>query len=486
MSTMSLFDRPGLDEPDERVLRVSEINRAVRLSLERDWSDVWVEGELSDVTRAASGHVYFTLADERDPAQIRGVLFRNDARRAQARLARGSRVRIRGSLSLYEPRGAFQLIGRTVLPAGDGDLRAQFERIREKLEAEGLFAPERKRPLPRLPRVVGVVTSQSGAALHDVIRVAKGRCPVRLVVSDCRVQGDDAPRTITRALERIQRLPDVEVVIVTRGGGSAEELWAFNDEAVARAMAACRVPVVSGVGHEVDVTIADLVADARASTPSNAAEVVVPDRRALVSEVDGWTRRLERALDGQLAQHRLRLARLSARVSDPRHGLSAVRRRLESLDTRLHRQLSKRLANERATLTALGTRLARRDPRTLLARDRRAFVELSGRLEAAAARLLERRRQQLGRINGALHAAAAPLVSQRRARLAELSARLDAMSPLKVLGRGYAIALHERTGKAVMRPDDAPVGDRVALRLAEGSLTARVETHDGEPSHDGE
>ncbi|HKP61315.1 MAG TPA: exodeoxyribonuclease VII large subunit, partial [Polyangiales bacterium] len=270
---------------DDTVYRVAQLNREVRSALERKYGSVWVAGELSDVTHAASGHVYFTLNDEQEPAQVRGVMFGNDARRSKARLVDGSRVKLLGQLSLFTPRGSYQLIARLALPQGLGDLHANFERVRLKLEAEGLLAPERKRKLPHLPRILGVVTSRQGAALHDIVRCAQSRCPLRIVVSPCQVQGPDAPVSIVAALEMIQHLRRLDVVIVGRGGGAAEDLVAFNDERVARAIAACRVPVISAVGHEVDVSIADLVADVRAATPSNAAELAVPERRTLQAEL---------------------------------------------------------------------------------------------------------------------------------------------------------------------------------------------------------
>ncbi|MFW6051904.1 MAG: exodeoxyribonuclease VII large subunit [Myxococcota bacterium] len=463
MSTLSLFDRPGLDggegpAADERgrVWRVAEVNRAIKVELESGWGDVWIEGELGEVTRAASGHVYFTLCDEKETAQLRGVMFRSDARRVRARLESGARVRVRGSLSLYEARGAFQLIARIALPTGDGDLALRFERIRRKLEAEGLMDPARKRPLPRLPRVVGVVTSAHGAALHDIVRVARHRCPVRIVVADCRVQGEGAPPTIVAALDAIQRLPELDVVIVARGGGSAEELWSFNDERVARAVAACAVPVVSGVGHEVDVSICDLVADARAATPSNAAELVVPDRDALARDLEGCTRRLERAMDGRLHRERLALERQARRVTDPRHALGGVRRRLDGLTQALAGLTRRRLSGGRAQVAQLTRRLVRHDPRTRLGRDRQALEGNAARLATAVRRALGRRREELG----------------------SLAARLDAMSPVKVLARGYAIALSERTGRAVTSAAEVEVDERLHLRLASGAVRARVEERD--------
>ena len=479
MSDLPLFDRPGGEEDDptagDRVLRVAEVNRAVRGTLEEAWPDVWIEGELSDVTRAASGHVYFTLNDEREPAQLRGVMFRGDARRAKARLERGAVVRMRGGLSLYEPRGGFQLIARLAVPAGEGDLHAQFERLRRKLEAEGLMDPARKRPLPRLPRVLGVVTSAAGAAMHDIVRVARGRCPVRIVVSDCRVQGQEAPASIVAALTAIQQLPLLDAVIIGRGGGAQEDLWAFNHESVARAIAACRVPTVSGVGHEVDVSIADLVADVRASTPSNAAEIAVPDRRRLLAEVDGMRRRLDQQLDTRVGRERLRLERLDRGLADPRRALGGVRARLTTSHAALERGMRRRLAGEMRTLADLRAALAKLDARATLERDRRALTALRHALAAAAPALLTGRRRVRHEATTALRAHARALTQGRRARLSILEGRMLALSPKAVLSRGYAIALHAPTGRALLRASDAHPGDEVELVLSEGRLGLRVE-----------
>jgi exodeoxyribonuclease VII large subunit len=455
MSTLPLFERAsGRDgDSEERVYRVAQLNRMVRVLLEDRWADVWVEGELSDVTNAGSGHVYFTLNDEQEQAQVRCVMFRSDARRSKAKLEDGARVKLRGSLSLFEPRGSFQLIARIALPQGLGEMHAQFEALRKKLEAEGLLSPERKRRLPKLPRTLGVVTSDSGAALHDIVRVANERCPLRIVVSPCVVQGKDAPRSIVLALAAIQRLPQLDAVIVGRGGGAAEDLFAFNDERVARAIAACRVPVVSAVGHEVDVTIADLVADVRAATPSNAAELCVPDRRALQGELSSHRRALERAMEVRLQRGRLRLERLERGLLHPRASIGGARARVEAARTRLVSAMREQLRRERHGFAARLERLARRDPRLLCAQDRARLRELRGRLHAQAGSLIER----------------------KRARMAEQAARLHALSPLAVLSRGYAIALHERTGRALLHADDAKPGDLVQLRLHEGQLRARVE-----------
>ena len=457
MSEMPLFERlQGQDhDGEERVFRVAEVNRAVRFTLEDNWANVLVEGELSDVRRA-KGHVYFTLNDEEDPAQLRGVMFASDARRTKAPLEDGARIRFRGKLSLYTARGQFQLIARAAKLAGEGDLAAQFRKLRAKLEAEGLLDSERKRPLPELPRVVGVVTSRTGAALRDIIRVASERCPVQILVADCRVQGEDAPGSIVSALELIQRVGDLDVVIVSRGGGSAEDLWAFNDEGVARAVAACRVPVVSGVGHEVDVTIADLVADVRAATPSNAAEIVVPEREALVRDVQSLERRLSQALDNVVGSLRLRLERLLRPLYGARRVIAPIHERLADLHERLMRQ----------------------DPRSVLRRDQRQLAAWTARLRDAGRLPVRRRRERLVALRFTLQGRGRPMVREARASYAELCAQLDALSPLRVLERGYAIALHESTGRAVRSQSEVKEGDRLRVRVSDGEFGAKVEGHE--------
>ena len=476
MSEMPLFERlQGQDhDGEERVFRVAEVNRAVRSSLEDNWANVLIEGELSDVRRAR-GHVYFSLNDEEDPAQLRGVMFQSDVRRTKAPLEDGARIRFRGKLSLYTARGQFQLIARSAKLAGEGDLAAQFRKLRAKLEAEGLLDPERKRPLPDLPRVVGVVTSRTGAALHDIIRVAAERCPVQILVADCRVQGEDAPGSIVSALELIQRVDDLDVVIVSRGGGSAEDLWGFNDEGVARAIAACRVPVVSGVGHEVDVTIADLVADVRAATPSNAAEIVVPEREALVRNVQSLERRLSQALDNRVGGLRLRLERLLRPLYGARRVIAPIRRELLGLQGLLQQVQRATMRERRERLAQFHQRLMRLDPRSVLRRDQRELASWAAKLRDAGRLPVRRRRERLVALRFTLQGRGRPMVREARASYAEVCAHLDALSPLRVLERGYAIALHEATGRAIRSQSEVKEGDRLLLRVFDGEFGAKVE-----------
>lgn len=432
---MSLFDSyratKRAPDPEEPSLTVAAVARAARSALEA-MGDVWVRGEVAELTRSAAGHVYFTLADPSGEAAVRCVLFRSDAQRNGAALVRGAEVRVRCRPTLYEARGTFQLVASRVLEGGEGDLARQLEERRKRLAAEGLFDAGRKRPLPRFPRCVGIATSTSGAALHDVLRVAEGRAPCRFVIADCRVQGDGAAASIVAALAALALHPDVEVVIVGRGGGSAEDLAAFQDEAVVRAIAACRVPVVSAVGHETDHTLADLAADLRAATPSNAAELVVPDRRVLRSELDRALRALERAFDAGIDRRTLALERLARRIVHPRRQLAERAKHFEALVGRLPPAIRSRLAGES-----------------------RALSEARGRLRALGPR--------------------ATLTAE--ARLRSLAASLHALSPLAVLARGYAIVLDDR-GRALTDASAAEVGSELQVRLANGSIEARItKTH---------
>jgi exodeoxyribonuclease VII large subunit len=387
---------------------VSELAAGLRGLLEQRVGRVWVTGEVSNLHCAASGHYYFTLKD--GAAQLRAALFRGAARRLVFAPEEGLEVLVLAEPSLYEPRGDLQLLVRHLEPRGRGALQVAFEQLRARLGAEGLFDAEHKRPLPPLPRCVGVVTSARGAAIHDVIEVTGRRFPgLPLLLAPTRVQGEGAEEEIAAALEALQAVPEVEVILLVRGGGSLEDLQPYNAERVARALRASRVPVVSGVGHEVDVTIADLAADLRAPTPSAAAALVVPEREALAARVARGERRL-------LAAGRRALERLGDRHSRAHEALRA-------------HAPSERLRTRRARLRAA--------ERALTAAGRRAVERGLPRLRAAAG-------------------------------------RLDALSPLAVLGRGYAIATRAADGAIVRRAAEVEPGDALVVRLAEGELDAAV------------
>ena len=396
---------PAPAEVRPKVWSVSQVNRAVKGLLEQSVEPLWVGGEVLGWTRSRAGHCYFGLKDER--AQIRCVMFGREAALLPVDPEEGMQVRVFGELTLYEAKGDYQLVARRMEAEGaEGLWRLAFEKLRAKLEAEGLLAPERKRRLPRIPACVGVVTSRDGAALHDVLSVLARRAPwTRVVLRSTKVQGEGAALEIATALEHLGASGLVDVIIVGRGGGAIEDLWAFNEEPVARAIVACPVPVVSAVGHEVDVTISDLVADLRAPTPSAAAEAVVPDGSAVLEMLRRAPGRLGRALGGAAERRR-----------------ASVEQRVR----RLERSMERRFAPVRQSLDAA-----------------------TARLERAAVVGTER----------------------RRARLAALGGRLDALSPLSTLARGYAVP-RTADGRVLKRVADFPEGLEFHLRLADGTVTA--------------
>ena len=326
------FQRLNLDR---ELLSVSQLNSRARLLLEDVFAQVWVEGEISNLAKPASGHLYFTLKDSQ--AQVRCALFRQNAARVRQALRDGLAVKVRGKVSLFEGRGDYQLIVDAVEPAGDGALRLAFEALKEKLAGEGLFAVERKRALPAHPQHIGIVSSPSGAVIRDIISVFRRRAPqVALTLVPSAVQGREATAQLVRALQLADRA-GFDAIILARGGGSLEDLWCFNEEAVARAVAACITPVVSAVGHETDVSISDFVADVRAPTPSAAAELLAPDSADLQRRLDSLRRRLLLRMQGLLAQQRLRLDGLGRRLRHPGERLRQQAQRLDDLDMRLRR-----------------------------------------------------------------------------------------------------------------------------------------------------
>jgi exodeoxyribonuclease VII large subunit len=439
--------------PARRVLTVSELTAAIARRLEKDFFQVWLEGEISNARPAASGHLYFTLKD--DTAQIRAVMFRSNLRLLRFKPADGQHVVARGQIEVYEARGEVQIVCQHLEPRGLGALQLAFEQLKRRLEAEGLFAAARKRPLPLLPRTIGIVTSLEGAAVRDIVRVVTNRhAGLRLLIRSCRVQGEDACHDVARAIRHVSRHPGVDVVIVARGGGSLEDLWAFNEEAVARAIAASPVPVVSGVGHETDTTIADFAADVRAATPSNAAEIVVARRDELARRIAHLDHRARAAVRQQVADARAGVHALTARrgLLGLQSRVAMRERRLAELAARLRRTVGRGHAAARQRLAALVDRLAAAD-------QRRRLVRLRARLAQADARL-----------------APAGRAGAHRATLAfgSLAGRLDALSPLAVLGRGYAVCF-AADGRTVLRDaTTARDGDTVHVRLEHGRLACTV------------
>lgn len=436
-----------------RILSVSELTANLREVLETTFPEVWVEGELSNARVWQTGHLYFTLKD--GSAQIKGVMFRSALRYLKFKPEDGLHVVVRGRISVYDPKGEYQLVGEHMEPHGYGPLQLAFEQLKKKLAAEGLFDAGRKRPLPTLPRRIGVVTSIDGAALRDIIRVLRRRYPnAHVVIAPSRVQGDDAAGEIVRALRGIARVDGVDVVIVGRGGGSLEDLWAFNEEKVARAIAACPVPVISAVGHETDFTIADFVADLRAATPSAAAELVVRRKDDFCGFIDRQGDRLQAAM-------RRRIARFESRVNAliARPGYAGQRGRLAMRG----RHVSELAATLRHTINSATARRVRRHD--LL---RRALTQFDPRHRLGAVKTqLVAREGQLGR-------AAARRLHHADARFKALAARLEGLSPLSVLGRGYAVAWDSTRTRILRDPASVSAGDEVIVTLERGELRTIV------------
>lgn len=443
---------PSADAPAREILTPSALNRLVRDLLEDALPLVWIEGELSNVSRPASGHLYFTLKDA--GAQVRCAMFRPRSGWLAFRPADGMHVLARARVGLYEPRGEFQLVVEHLEEAGEGVLRREFERLKASLGAEGLFDAARKRALPRLPRRIGVVTSATGAAVRDVLSVLARRFPLaEIELLPVPVQGKEAPPAIAAMLRAASAARRHDVLLLTRGGGSLEDLWAFNEAEVARAIHASAIPVVSAVGHETDFTIADFVADLRAPTPSAAAELLVPDaaelRRELTRQHDRLRQRLRRALEARGQ----RLDQLAARLAAQRPATRLARgnERLGALGRRLERTLHETVERRRTRLAALRARLDARRPAAQLAR-------LRQRLDAARERL---------------RAGNARAAASRRQRLAELARALHAVSPLATLARGYAI-LFDDDGRSLRSVAQTAPGRRLRARLADGELSLDV------------
>ena len=435
-------------------LTVSQLTALVGDALARrpELEDVLVEGELSNLRSPGSGHLYFTLKDA--GAALKCVCFRLQAARVPFQPTAGLRVVARGRIDVYAADGVYQLVVQSLDPAGVGAIALAVDQLRRRLEAEGLFDPARKRPLPLLPRRVAVVTSSTGAAVRDVCTVLRRRAPgIPVVVVASPVQGEGAEAALVRALERAQERSEVDVVLLVRGGGSIEDLVAFQGEALARAIAAARVPVVTGIGHETDTTIADWAADRRAATPSNAAEIAVPDAGACRIELAGRAIRLQQALRGEVAAKRRGLVRAEERLASasPARRLPEQRQRLDGRVAALRGALVAEVARKRRGLDAATARLGLASP------ERRLPLE----------------RQRLGALRARLPVAWERLLADRKARVATAGQRLDGLSPLRVLERGYSITL-DAAGAVLTSPAGLAPGDLLRTRLAGGEVASRV------------
>jgi exodeoxyribonuclease VII large subunit len=436
------------------IFTVTRLNQTVRSLLEREMGQVWITGEISNFTQPASGHWYFTLKD--DTAQVRGAMFRNSNRRVTFRPQHGQQVLVRASVTLYDPRGDYQIIVESMQPAGEGLLQQKYEQLKAALSAEGLFDQQFKQPLPTPAHCIGVITSKTGAALHDILHVLRRRDPsLPVVIYPTAVQGDDAPGQIVRAIELANARQECDVLIVGRGGGSLEDLWSFNDERVARAIFASRIPVVSAVGHETDVTIADFVADLRAPTPSAAAEIVSRNQTELLRQIQSAQQRLEMAMDFFIANRTRRFTQLNHRLQQQHPQLRLARQQtvLEKLRQRMRVALDSQLKQASQRQRRVAQRLNQQNPQPRIWR-------AQTRIQQLEYRLAESLRAQL---------------SVTRERFGKAVTHLEAVSPLSTLARGYSVTT-AADGKVLKQAKQVKTGDTLTTRLADGWIESEVKS----------
>ncbi|HEJ0422931.1 TPA: exodeoxyribonuclease VII large subunit [Citrobacter koseri] len=441
-----------LSSQTSTIFTVSRLNQTVRLLLEQEMGQVWISGEISNFTQPASGHWYFTLKD--DTAQVRCAMFRNSNRRVTFRPQHGQQVLVRANITLYEPRGDYQIIIESMQPAGEGLLQQKYELLKAKLQAEGLFDQQYKQPLPSPAHCVGVITSKTGAALHDILHVLKRRDPsLPVIIYPTAVQGDDAPGQIVHAIERANARNECDVLIVGRGGGSLEDLWSFNDERVARAIFASHIPVVSAVGHETDVTIADFVADLRAPTPSAAAEIVSRNQQELLRQIQSAQQRLGMAMDYYLANRNRRFTQLFHRLQQQHPQLRLARQQtmLERLRQRMNFALDNQLKRAASRQQRVLQRLNQQNPQPRIYRAQTRIQQLEYRLAENVRARLSATRERFG--NAVTH--------------------LEAVSPLSTLARGYSVTT-ATDGKVLKQTRQVKAGDVLTTRLSDGWVESEV------------
>lgn len=439
-----------MQNPD--IYTVSRLNSEVRLTLELQFQQLWLVGEVSNFVAAASGHWYFSLKDQ--AAQVKVAMFKQANRNALVRPQNGQQVMIRARISVYEPRGEYQLLAEFIEPAGTGLLKQQFEQLKAKLAAEGLFAAERKKPLPTNPQRVGIITSPTGAAVRDIITVMARRAPgIELIIYPCQVQGETAAQQLRNMLSIAIQRNEVDVLIIGRGGGSLEDLWCFNDEQLARAIATCPIPTVSAVGHEIDFALTDFVADVRAATPSAAAELVSPDQSQHLLRLQQLASRLTRAQRLYLQRLVPRVTQLQQRLQQlhPQRRLEQQQQRLDELQVRLQRQMQQLLLQAQRQHSYLQQSLQHLSPAKAIKQQQLQLQQLAKRLQQAQQQQFKYSSQQLAR----------------------LSAQLHTVSPLATLARGYSISFDSQQ-QALTSSAQLKIGDAINTRLAQGSFSAVV------------
>jgi exodeoxyribonuclease VII large subunit len=444
---------PELDIFSEKtILTVSRLTALLRGVLEENFEQLWVQGEVSNLSYPSSGHCYFTLKDS--GAQLRCVMFKGSVKNLKFRLTDGMALIARGRISVYDQRGEYQLICEYLEPAGVGALQTAFVQLKEKLAGEGLFAESHKVALPRFPRKVGVITSPTGAAVHDILNVLKRRfASLEVLIYPVRVQGEGAALEIARAIDEMNRLAEVDVLIVGRGGGSLEDLWAFNEEVVARSVYRSKIPVISAVGHETDWSICDFVADLRAPTPSAAAELVISSAEELRSQLEALSHRLRKSVENRLNSYNRQLESLSRALRDPGTMLGNLAQRMDDLNGRLELGLRVAVSRRRDRFERLQDSLYHNNPKTVADALRQHIALLSVRAESQLSQRLEGFRQEFG----------------------DKAARLEVLSPLKTLARGYAIATCGSSGTVVTDAGQLAVGEQLTLKLFLGQVKCRIE-----------
>ena len=454
------FNDAMLNNPDSNnIFSVSALNRSVAELLEQEFAWIWVEGEISNLAQPASGHIYFSLKD--NSAQVSCAMFKGRNRLVTFQPENGNQVLVRAKVSLYQPRGNYQLIVDRMEQAGDGALRQQFEALKIKLAAEGLFDETRKQDIPELPESISIITSKTGAAIHDVLSVIERRFPsIPVKLFPVPVQGNESAPAICKAIQSIEKNVtdgnlNCDVILLVRGGGSLEDLWSFNEESVARAIADCSIPIVSGVGHEVDVTIADFVADVRAATPTAAAETVTPDQSSWLQSFDWYQQRLQQLITNKVERHQEKLQWTHRRLQQqhPENQILRLKQRSDELKDRLVRCSQTMLHLNQSRLATSNARLTTQNPLLLLKQNQQSTRFLSSRLQQAMLNQL----------------------TQKKTRLSNAARTLNAISPLQTLERGYSITLNDK-GTALLSVKQVKQNDSIETRLHDGRIISRVES----------
>ena len=440
-------------QPNRHILTVSELNAEVNLLLTQSFPLIWLEGEISNLARPASGHFYFSLKDAR--AQVRCAMFRNSAMRCRTKPENGQKILVRAKISVYEPRGEYQLIVEHMEDAGEGQLQREYEQLKKKLAEKGFFDDEHKQDFPSYPTSIGIITSPSGAAIQDILNVLKRRCPqIPVTIYPVAVQGSKSAPQIIQAFRQASSDKKCDMLILTRGGGSIEDLWSFNEEAVAQEIYNCPIPIISGVGHEIDFTIADFVADQRAPTPSAAAELISPNSSDLIQTVDRLAIRLDQAIYSQLSEQTKQLTWLSSRLQQikPDKKLEQQHKNVKNLRQRLQQSLLSQIKNKQHQLDKQTILLDTLSPKTHLADKYKQLTQLSRKLQD----------QQI------------MIQTQKNHHLSLLMTRLNSVSPLATLERGYSITQDANTGEVIHSTDKLKLGQKIKTQLHDGVIISAI------------